>query len=201
MDVDTYIWTDLTPLQTPPARHFPSNVYSGNGNVIVFGGNSLSQGNNSGALNDLWTFNIDTQLWDTLPQNISKPLPRFGHTAIYIPSQDRMIIFGGQGTTSLYNDTWEYSGISTLGISNVSSLNSIHVYPNPVLDLLHITFNNSSNKKAELKITNVFGEKLLSKQIYDGENTIDLSTWNNGIYLVQVGNEFGIETSKIIVNK
>ena len=147
LDADNYVWTNLTPAQSPTHRHFPSNVYSGNGNIVVFGGNSLSQGNISGGLNDLWIFNLDAQHWDTLPQGALKPLPRFGHSAIYIPSQDRMIIFGGQGTSFLYSDTWEYSGISTLGISNISSNNSINIFPNPVSGFLNITFNNSSNTK------------------------------------------------------
>ncbi|MEP7263312.1 MAG: kelch repeat-containing protein [Bacteroidota bacterium] len=201
LNADTYVWTDLTPVQSPPSRHFPSNVYSGNGNIIVFGGNSLNQGNISGGLNDLWRFNLDTQLWDTLPQSVIKPLQRFGHSAIYIPSQDKMIIFGGQGTSSILSDTWEYTGISTVGISNISNESSINIFPNPVSGLLNIKINNSSNIKSQLKITNVLGENIFSKEIQNNETIVDMSTLQNGIYFVKIENEYTIQTKQIIVNK
>ncbi len=191
LNADTYSWTDLTPVSKPPARHFPSNSYCGNGYVVIFGGNSLNQGNSAGALNDLWAFSLNTQVWDTLPQGTVKPLARYGHTSIYIPAQDKMIIFGGQGTSSLNNETWEYSGISG-ALNSVSefstSMISLKVYPNPSVDSRSISFYLPERSKTSLIIQNIRGNVVaipLNKELSAGNHNIDLSDHklSSGIYL------------------
>lgn len=182
LNADTYIWTNLTPAVSPAARHFSSNSYCGNGYVVVFGGNSLNQGNTAGALNDLWAFSLDTQQWDTLPQGAVKPPPRYGHTSIYIQSQDKMIIFGGQGASSLYNETWVYSGIS--GVLNFVSeyadnISLLKVYPNPSADSRSISFYLPEKSKAYLTIQNILGSvvatPLNNNELNYGNHTIDIS--------------------------
>ncbi len=182
LNADTYIWTNLTPAQSPPSRHFPSNVYCGNGNIVVFGGNSLNQGNISGGLNDLWAFNLDNQLWNTLPQGALKPLSRYGHTAIYIPSQDKMIISGGQGTSTLYSETWEYSGISVV-LSSVDESNlqrsSFTSYPNPSKGKTSFSFSVTHKTNAILTISDMSGKVVatpLNTQLLAGEHIIHFDT-------------------------
>lgn len=186
LNVDTYDWMELTPAQSPPPRHFSSSVYCGNGNVVVFGGNSLNQGNAAGGLNDLWSFNLDARVWDTLPQASLKPLPRYGHAVIYIPSQSKMLVFGGQGTSSLFNETWEYSGLSSLGILNAQNNNTISVFPNPTADILNITLNNLINENVKLRIMNVLGMEILNKQLDAKKNRIDMSEYMDGIYFIEI---------------
>ncbi len=185
LNVDTYNWTNITPTVNPGGRHFASNTYCGNGTVVIFGGNSLSQGNNSGALNDLWKFSLNTQKWDTLPQIGSKPLPRFDHTSIYIPSQDKLVIFGGQGISSLFSDTWIYNGIYSLinGISeNDNQPLDLTCYPNPTNSILYIEMSRNNFEITSAYVTDALGRIVINVALAEQNNSIDISFLNNGIY-------------------
>ncbi len=165
MNTDTYDWTNLSPTIKPSARHFSSNVYCGNGSVVVFGGNSLNQGNTNGALNDLWTFNLDSQTWDSLPQNNIKPSARYGHTSIYIPAQDKMIIFGGQGITSMNAETWIYDGISSY-LNDIdeseNNFTSLKCFPNPNEGKFNLHFSIQEKSSTNIQIFDCKGRYILT---------------------------------------
>src|SRR5439155_4597654 len=72
--------------------------------MIVFGG-SL----NSTLLNDTWTLSLgETPAWTPLATSGPLPAARSGHTAIYDPVRDRMIVYGGSDGTYL-GDVWALS--------------------------------------------------------------------------------------------
>lgn len=190
LNLHTYQWANLTPAQSPAARHFSSNVYCGDGKVVVFGGSSLNQGNTAGGLNDLWLFNLDTQLWDTLPQPSAKPSARYGHTAVYIPAQDKMIVFGGQGIASLSNETWVYSGISPVATNTieVSSRQPVFTsYPNPATDKVTFKLSSVTNEESATIVINDMNGKVIEQldvRLRKGENEINFQTGSlpSGIY-------------------
>jgi hypothetical protein len=110
----TPAWTHLTPGgATPLARSRASAVYDDSNNIlIVFGGNSGVV-----TTNGVWTLSHANGLGGT-PQwsNIvadgiaGSPGKRDGHTAVYDPTSNRMIIFGGDRNNVTgfpqYNDVW-----------------------------------------------------------------------------------------------
>jgi hypothetical protein len=207
LNLDSYIWTNLTPTVSPIARHFSSNTYCENGYIVVYGGNSLNQGNNSGAINDIQLFSLDTKQWNSLPQGSIMPLARFGHTSIYIPSQDKMIVFGGQGTSSLYNDTWVYSGISDI-INSIpehsSTILSAKVFPNPSTDSRSISFYLPEASKTSCIIQNVLGGAItipLPQELNQGNHTIDISEYKltPGLYLLSIKTNQSIESIRFLV--
>lgn len=208
LNVDTYSWTNLTPVQSPSARHFSSNVYCGNNNVVIFGGNSLNQGNNAGAMSDLWSYSLNTQTWDTVTQGTLKPSARFGHTYIYLPDQDKMIIFGGQGTSTLNAETWVYDGISSL-LNNVegvsSSITSFKCYPNPVLDDATFSFTLSEKSFNSILIYNGFGKmiaKIFEGELAPGEHRFNYSMkeMSPGFYFIILENNQSKESIKLIMH-
>jgi hypothetical protein len=84
--------------------------------------------------------------------------------------------------------------IGNTGASNFS------VYPNPASSTLHVHINNFQS--AQIKITNVLGEEVLNKIIYDNDNIIDLSGIKEGIYFTVItDNNSRVDSRKLIVLK
>ena len=208
LNVDNFTWVNHIPLVSPVARHFTSNVYCGNGNVVIFGGDSLNQGNTSGAMNDLLSFSLDSQTWNTIPQDSIKPSARYGHTYIYIPSQDKMILFGGQGISSLNAETWVYSGISSLllNTSKEPLINNAQLKcsPNPSFENTTINFFLEKKSFVTLNITDANGKTISSfynTELNPGSYSINLPNykWKQGIYLCSLKTETFIENIRLVI--
>jgi hypothetical protein len=96
----TPTWIPLTPTGGPPAaRNAHSAVIDeANDRMIVFGGSFFNCP--GGCLNDVWVLtNADglggTPAWTQLAPTGPPPSVRTGHSAVYSPGTNRMIIFGG----------------------------------------------------------------------------------------------------------
>ncbi len=89
----------------PPARSLHSAIYDPvRDRMVVFGGNSGS------FRNDVWALSLaGSTAWSALAPTGSPPLGRYGHTALYDPVRDRMVVFGGVDTGSWPNDVWVLS--------------------------------------------------------------------------------------------
>ena len=102
----TPAWTELTPTGTPPSgREYPTAIYDPvRDRMLVFGGYDAS-----GDRNDVWELSLAwTPAWTELTPTGVPPSERAGPTAIYDPTGDRMVVFGGSGAGFL-NDVWELS--------------------------------------------------------------------------------------------
>ena len=103
----TPAWTELTPSVTPlHGRSYHSAIYdSVRDRMVVFGGNYGST-----YLNDVWTLSLaGTPAWYLWSPAGAPPSPRLGHSAIYDPVRDRMVVFGGLHYPSVFNDSWSLS--------------------------------------------------------------------------------------------
>ena len=78
------------------------------------------------------------------------------------------------------------------GIVNEVNVETITIYPNPTTGLLNVT----SNENITIEIYNVLGEQLLNTR----RKNIDISAYDNGMYVVYVKDESGeiIQQSKIV---
>ena len=74
-----------------------------------------------------------------------------------------------QGAGLLSNESWES--------------NSVKVYPNPVKGILNLSYSEGINS---VKVINMLGQELLSKEVNAATAQIDLSNFTNGTYLVQM---------------
>src|SRR4029077_17083912 len=111
------VWTQLLPSSAlPPARFDHSAVYDpGTNSMIVFGGVD-------GAIyNDVWVLSNangsgGTPAWTLLNPSGGPPPARFSHTAVYDPTNNVMIVFGGAtaGGTG-FNDVWVLSNANGSG--------------------------------------------------------------------------------------
>ncbi len=117
----TSSWTQLAPTGGPSVRAFHSAVYDPASNrMIVFGGQTTY---GAFVANDVWVLSNANGLggipvWTQLATVGLPPSMRLGHSAVYDPASNGMIVFGGetdsiQATTT--NDVWMLSNANGLG--------------------------------------------------------------------------------------
>ena len=87
------------------------------------------------------------------------------------------------------------SANSTLGIRNLFKEKILHIYPNPVKELLTI---DSQVKITKVEIYSILGKKVLEKK--SNLNSIQISGLSNGIYIVKIHFENEFIFRKIIKN-
>ena len=68
-------------------------------------------------------------------------------------------------------------------------------YPNPVIDLLNISY---SQDMTNVKVFSVIGQQLLNKVVNAASTQIDMSSYANGAYFIQVSTENAIKTVRVI---
>jgi hypothetical protein len=138
--VGSSAWIPLSPTGTPPPGRFEqASIYDpATNSMVVFGGNTTA-----GIGNDVWRLSHadgtgGTPAWTQLSPSGTLPPTRYGHTAVYNASNDRMVIFGGQNCTSgcvNLNDTWVLSNAS--GVLDIPV--SIDIRPNTAINTISLT--------------------------------------------------------------
>lgn len=102
---------------SPSARDTHTAVYdSANNRMIVFGGEDT----NLTPLADVWVLSNangqgGTPVWTQLSPSGSPPPARSGHTAVYDPANNLMVVFGGANDAQAFNDVWVLSNANGLG--------------------------------------------------------------------------------------
>ena len=98
-------WANLNPTGTlPPARSTPMVLDPSTGRLIMFGGDHSDSDN----LNDTWAYDPRTNTWSDLKPAGTVPDARGSPVMVYVPSIDKLIMFGGGNTSGILNDTWTY---------------------------------------------------------------------------------------------
>jgi hypothetical protein len=78
MDLRTTQWRSVGGSRSPGGRRGHTAIYDADRDrVVVFGGET-----DSGFLNDVWAFDLETETWAFLGGLGSKPVPRYGLSAI-----------------------------------------------------------------------------------------------------------------------
>ncbi len=200
--LSSYTWNNITPAVKPPARFWNSTIYYNGGNIIIFGGLS------TGARNDMWKFRMGSNLWEFIVQGAVVPPARWGHTGIYIPEQDRMIIFGGEGD-SLYKDTWQYNNVSVIGIEPISSEvpNDFSLgqnYPNPFNPVTNFEFRIADFGFVRISVYDITGkeiEVLAESEMKPGTYKVswDAKDHPSGVYYYKMSSRSFTETKKMVL--
>ncbi|MBK7967182.1 MAG: T9SS type A sorting domain-containing protein [Bacteroidetes bacterium] len=97
-------------------------------------------------------------------------------------------------------DSSEIIVLNCVGINENENLaNSILISPNPVSDVISLSFETQSNIGNSLQIINSLGELVDQKEVYLGKITLDVSKLQSGLYYIHVrsGNYFA--SKKVII--
>lgn len=123
------VWTELRPTgPLPPGRYEHTAIYDPvRDRMIVFAGIQdlpcqPGPGTCSALTNDTWALSLADLGWTELSPLGPAPSGRAGHTAVYDPVRDRMIVFGGVASIrSKWNDTWSLDLSGATGWSLLAS--------------------------------------------------------------------------------
>ena len=101
-------------------------------------------------------------------------------------------------SSSLKNSTVIINCDGSVGTGlNNYQLEKLNIYPNPTLGKLNIA---SADKINTLIITNIIGKEILFVKDFSA-NTIDLSSYKNGVYFINISTDKGTHIEKIILTK
>lgn len=105
----TNSWRDMQPASHPPAREEACMVYAPSSDeTIVMDGSCASCG-------DVWGYKYATNTW-TRKDYAGQLLPpgRRTHSMIFIPSLNRVMLFGGKSydEATFFGDTWLYDAVA-----------------------------------------------------------------------------------------
>ena len=93
-----------------------------------------------------------------------------------------------QGLVFDLNELFPHAGV---GVPEVESTVAMSIYPNPAVDQLNVNLSKSST----ITVHNVMGQLVKTQDGNIGNNVIDLSNLNSGVYFVTAGNN----TQKFVV--
>ena len=102
----TLAWSQISPPDPlPSARSGMSMVYdSTRDRILVYGG-----GGATGTLGDAWALSLSgPPTWAQAAPTGNVPPVRAAHAAVYDPSSDQMVIYGGNNTGARLNDSWSF---------------------------------------------------------------------------------------------
>jgi uncharacterized protein (TIGR03437 family) len=105
---DTWVWdgtnwTEVFPINSPPARFGHQMAYdSAHGKIVMFGGATRSL-----IYGDTWLW--DGSNWTQAPGVIGPPA-RYSHSMAYDTSEGQAVMFGGFGAGGDLGDTWLWNG-------------------------------------------------------------------------------------------
>ena len=97
----------------------------------------------------------------------------------------------------IYNDECFCSGV--LGIENANKQN-LSMYPNPTSGFVTLSFN-STNQHNLIEVIDVAGRVLVRLGSIQNTMNLDLSSLENGMYVVRISNNRGINTRLVQVNR
>ena len=107
--------------------------------------------------------------------------------------------------STVYARVWEYAN-DVIGTFRVSAWNTslglsdqvsdgIRYYPNPVKDVLKLTFD---NQITAVTIFNILGQQVMNLPVNATTAQIDMVTFPKGAYIVKVTSEALVRTLKVI---
>lgn len=101
--------------------------------------------------------------------------------------------------TATYGQVEDYTlNIGTMAVSDFSKSDKIKAYPNPVKDIFNIE---AQGKIQSVKVFDVTGKQLLTKELNDAKSQIDFSKFNAGVYVVTTTLADGSTSSTKVIKK
>ena len=211
-DLNAGEWTELSSSTTPPeGRYFAASVYDEtNDRLLVFGGNRGS----AGLSNEVWSYSASTNNWGLESPSGTPPEARQGAVAVYVESEDRVIVFGGQGSTHL-NDVWSLDLKSAPTSTEPDEMPArpalqLHAnYPNPVSSATTIEFELGEPVAVVFAVFDVQGREIRRLIDHVRSTGRHIATWDAtglsgrrvapGVYLYRLYGGGAVESGRMVV--
>ncbi len=84
---------------------------------------------------------------------------------------------------------WEYDTASGVDVDEINFENYVSVYPNPAINIFHLSINNWQSKKMQIEIFDVLGESIYKSEIHKSEEEINVSNLPSGVYYLKIYSE------------
>ena len=85
------------------------------------------------------------------------------------------------------------------------NINKLSIYPNPSNDVFNIVFNSNTKQDIDLRIHNILGEVIFSETLeyFSGyyNRALDMTSYPNAIYVLQLNTQNGTLTKKLVLEK
>jgi hypothetical protein len=110
-------------------------------------------------------------------------------------------------TTNQFNNMlgWEaYYEVDNVGINELMEVSNLSIHPNPATSQVTITFDQEKSGSYTVEIFSLTGQKVYEENgsSFHGNynNTISVSKFQSGLYLLKVAADSGVSTQKLMVN-
>lgn len=198
----TFAWNTQPSQTTQTASNLSAGIY----NVIVTDANGCSKNSNvqvnytpnpssfSYQTNQMVaTFSVANSacssfLWDFGNGNTSSINPNPIITYASAGTYGVCLQCNGQPSSCVQciNITVPSNTSGTIGIEDIQTESGFTIYPNPLIDIITIETENN-NLNSNYVILNSIGQQVLSGQLIDIKNTIDLQHLSPGLYVIRIG--------------
>ncbi len=87
---------------------------------------------------------------------------------------------------------------TSLGVNDIDSVSSISLSPNPSNAILNIQLEGNPSQ-LKIEVFDILGKQIFTRSIENSNITqIEVSNWNNGVYLIKISNDGKVETKRFI---
>ncbi len=170
----------------PATGRVYSNMQSIGGDLLVVAGLDSS----SNSYKDMWRFNLSSATWQQLasiPSIERRGGMSFnnGSTLYYTAGIDQV--------NNRLKETWKVSNTSTVSENYVSE--KFKTYPNPANDFIDIE---TDLRNGYFSVFDFTGKLILREKLVHNKTRIDLSSYSNGLYFIQLKNDEIVLSKKFI---
>ena len=172
-----------------------STVKLNNGDVLIYGWGDNSNPSNTKCIE---IYSQASGTWSV--SQMYNVMGTIGYTVNKL-NNNKILIAGGLSYASTATNTCKLINDNTVSIIenyNLSS-NIFHIYPNPATDNLYIETDINSNSKYLFTLFDINGKKVLSTDLLEMENIININNIDEGLYFYTIENhKTVVKTGEII---
>ena len=110
---------------------------------------------------------------------------------------------GGPYRSAQWDGPVTWSQPSSIRVEGGTTINNLDVYPNPSRDIFNVSFTSEDVQDLDVRIINVIGEVVYTENLnkFVGEYTkqVDLSTYTQGVYFLEITTDNGVINKKLIL--
>ncbi|MBS1589254.1 MAG: T9SS type A sorting domain-containing protein [Bacteroidetes bacterium] len=177
---------------TKPTAAFSANVVTGkvNNTAITFTDNSTNNPTNRS-----WTFTPNTVSYQNSTSATSaNPIVKFTNIGTY---SVKLVVSNAAGTDSIIKSNYITITNNSTAISNIDVSEQIALYPNPAKTTVQIS---ETFKGGNLILTDLVGKVCLKLDAI-ASSTLDISSLQNGVYIVTILQEGQRFAGKLVVTR